>query len=125
MFPTGEVVTMATDYLLAASGFAAGMWLWKVAGGAPGRWWAAAFVATGVAALLGGTSHGYAPVLDKQTHGLVWRLTYVTVGIANFCILYGATLAVVPPRARRVVLAALVGRMLAVAAALIALGQFR
>src|SRR6478672_9424234 len=119
MFPTGEVVTMATDYLLAASGFAAGMWLWKTAADAPGRWWAAAFVATGVAAVLGGTSHGYAPVLDKQTHGLVWRLTYVTVGIANFCILHGAALAVVPPRARRGVLAVLLVRLVVVAAALI------
>ena len=123
--PTGEVVTMATDYLLAATGFAAAMWLWKTAAGAAGRWWAAAFVATGVAAVLGGTSHGYAPVLDKQTHGLVWRLTYVTVGVANFCILYGATLAAVPPRARRAVLALLVARLLAVAAALIGLAQFR
>jgi hypothetical protein len=125
MMPTGEVVTMATDYFLAATSFAAGMWLWKTAAGAPGRWWAAAFVATGVAAVLGGTSHGYAPVLDKQTHGLVWRLTYVTVGAANFCILYGATLAVVPPHARRAVLAALIVRLLGVASALIVLAQFR
>jgi len=125
MMPTGEVVTMATDYLLAATGFAAGMWLWKTAAGAAGRWWAAAFVAIGVAAVLGGTSHGYAPVLDKQTHGVVWRLTYVTVGVANFCILYGAALAAVPPRARRAVLALLVARLLAVAAALIGLAQFR
>jgi len=125
MFPTGEVVTMATDYLLAATAFGAAMWLWKTAAGAPGRWWAAAFVATGVAAVLGGTSHGYAPVLDKQTHGLVWRLTYVTVGIANFCILYGASLAVVPPRGRRAVLAVLLVRLLVVAAALIVLAQFR
>jgi len=125
MMPTGEVVTMATDYLLAATGFAAGMWLWKTAAGAAGRWCAAAVVATGVAAVLGGTSHGYAPVLDKQTHGVVWRLTYVTVGVANFCILYGAALAAVPPRARRTVLALLVARLLAVAAALIGLAQFR
>jgi hypothetical protein len=125
MIPTGEVVTMATDYLLAATGFAAAMWLWKTAAGAPGGWWAVAFVATGVAAVLGGTSHGYAPVLDKQTHGLVWRLTYVTVGIANFCILYGASLTVVPRRARPAVLAVLLVRLLVVAGALIVLAQFR
>ena len=125
MIPTGEVVTMATDYLLAATGFAAAMWLWKTAAGAPGRWWAAAFVASGVAAVLGGTSHGYAPVLDKQTHGLVWRLTYVTVGIANFCILYGAALAVVPERFLRAAAAILALRLLVVAVALILLAQFR
>ena len=125
MIPTGEVVTMATDYLLAATAFAAAMWLWKTAAGAPGRWWAVAFLATGVAAVLGGTSHGYAPVLDKQTYGLVWRLTYVTVGIANFCILQGASLAVVPRRARPAVLSVLLVRLLVVAAALIVLAQFR
>lgn len=125
MFPTGEVVTMATDYLLAATGFAAAMWLWKTAAGAPGRWWAVAFVASGVAAVLGGTSHGYAPVLDKQTHGLVWRLTYVTVGIANFCILYGAALAAVPGRFLRAAAAILALRLLVVAVALILLAQFR
>jgi hypothetical protein len=125
MLPTGEVVTMATDYLLAASAIGAAMWLWKSAAGVPGRWWAAAFVATGVAAVLGGTSHGYAPVLDRETHGLVWRFTYVTVGIANFCILQGAALAAVPPRSRRAVLAVLVVRLVVVAAALIALAQFR
>ena len=125
MIPTGEVVTMATDYLLAAAGFAAAMWLWKTAAGAPGRWWAAAFVASGVAAVLGGTSHGYAPVLDKETHGLVWRLTYVTVGIANFCILYGAALAVVPGRFLRAAAAILALRLLVVAVALILLAHFR
>jgi hypothetical protein len=125
MIPTGEVVTMVTDYLLAATGFGAAMWLWKSAAGVPGRWWAVAFLATGVAAVLGGTSHGYAPVIDKQTHGLVWRLTYVTVGIANFCILYGAVLAAVPRRFFRAAVAVLLARMLAVAAALIVVAQFR
>jgi hypothetical protein len=125
MIPTGEVVTMATDYLLAATAFGAAMWLWKTAAGTPGRWWAAAFVATGVAAVLGGTSHGYAPVLDKQAHGLVWRVTYVTVGVANFCVLYGAALAALPRRVRRAALAILFVRLLAVAAGLVALAQFR
>ena len=125
MIPTGEVVTMVTDYLLAATAFGAAMWLWKSAAGVPGRWWAVAFLATGVAAVLGGTSHGYAPVIDKQTHGLVWRLTYVTVGIANFCILYGAVLAAVPRRFFRAAVAVLLARMLAVAAALIVVAQFR
>jgi uncharacterized protein DUF6962 len=125
MFPPGEVVTMVTDYLLAATAFGAAMWLWKSAAGVPGRWWAAAFVATGVAAVLGGTSHGYAPVIDKPTHGLVWRLTYVTVGIANFCVLYGAALAAVPRRRLRAAVVILFVRLLAVAVGLIVFAQFR
>src|SRR5207247_10845000 len=106
-------------------GFGAAMWLWKSASGVPGRWWAVAFLATGVAAVLGGTSHGYAPVIDKQRHGLVWRLTYVTVGIANFCVLYGAALAAVPRRWFRATVVVLLARLLAVAAALIVAAQFR
>jgi hypothetical protein len=101
------------------------MWLWKTAAGVPGRWWAVAFLATGVAAVLGGTSHGYAPVIDRPTHGLVWRLTYVTVGIANFCILYGAALAAVPRRLLRAAVVVLLVRLLAVAAALILIAELR
>jgi hypothetical protein len=125
MFPPGEVVTMVTDYLLAATAFGAAMWLWKSAAAVPGRWWAAAFVATGVAAVLGGTSHGYAPVLANPAHGLVWRLTYVTVGIANFCVLYGAAMAAVPPRLFRAIVVVLLVRLLAVAAALILVAELR
>ena len=125
MIPPGEVVTMVTDYLLALAGFAAGRWLWPRARDVPGRWWAAAFVATGVAAILGGTSHGYAPVLATQTHDLVWRLTYVTVGIANFCILYGAALAALPRRLLRAAAVILLVRLIAVAGALIVVAEFR
>ena len=97
MIPTGEAVTMATDYLLAATAFAAAMWLWKTAAGAPGP-------------LVGGRPswpRAWPPSLGRdvprlragarqQTHGLVWRLTYVTVEIANLCMLYGAALAGLP-----------------------------
>ena len=82
-------------------------------------------MASGVAAVLGGTSHGYAPVLDKQTHGIVWRLTYVTVGVANFCILYGAARAALPRHVLRGALALLLLRLLAVATALVLLAQLR
>jgi uncharacterized protein DUF6962 len=125
MIPPGEAVTMVTDYLLALVAFAAAAWLWRRAGGRPGRYWASAFVATGVAAILGGTSHGYAPVLHPQTHGLVWRLTYVTVEVANLCVLYGAALAGLPLRLHRLALAVLVLRLFAVAGALVVLAQMR
>ena len=92
--PPGEFVTMLTDYVLALSGLGAAAWLWPRAAGAPGRWWAAAFAITGIAAVLGGTSHGYRPVLATSTHTLVWRLTYVAVGLANLCVLQGAALVV-------------------------------
>src|SRR5713101_4543451 len=123
--PPGESVTMATDYVLALAGFAAGAWLWPRAEGAPGRWWAAAFAITGLAAILGGTSHGYRPVLATSTHGLIWRLTYVTVGLANLCVLEGAALALFTRTGARVALFVLIARFAAVSAALVAHGAFR
>lgn len=125
MIPPGEAVTMVTDYLLALIAFAAAAWLWPRARGRPGRYWAAAFVATGVAAILGGTSHGYAPVLDAQMRGLLWRLTYVTVEVANLCILQGAALAGLPPRMHRLALAILMLRLVVVAGAIVILAQMR
>lgn len=125
MIPPGEAVTMVTDYVLALVGWASAAWLWRRARGAPGRWWAAAFVATGVAAVLGGTSHGYAPVLSPETQRLLWRATYVTVGVANLCILYGAALAALPRFLQHPALAVLLLRLVVVAGALIVLAQFR
>lgn len=116
---------MGTDYVLALAGFIAGLWLWRRARGPAGRWWAAALAATGVAAVLGGTSHGYAPVLGKETHGLVWRLTYASAGVANFCMGYGIVLAARPGRWRRPALVFLLVRLVAVVAALVALAAFR
>jgi uncharacterized membrane protein HdeD (DUF308 family) len=124
--PPGEAVTMVTDYVLAAFAFGAASWLWREAQGRPGRYWAAAFAASGVAAVLGGTSHGYAPpVLHPRTHAVVWRLTYVTVEVANLCILYGAALATFSPRLHRLALGALVLRLAVVSAALVFLAQMR
>ena len=125
MIPPGETVTMVTDYLLALVALMAAAWLWRRARGLPGRYWAAAFVASGAAAILGGTSHGYAPVLHPWTRGLVWRLTYVTVEIANLCVLYGAALAGLSARLHRLALAFLLRRLVVVSAALIAFAQMR
>jgi len=78
-----------------------------------------------MAAVLGGTSHGYRPVLATSTHTLVWRLTYVTVGLANLCVLQGAALAALSPAWARAVLVVLIARFAAVAAALVVHGAFR
>jgi uncharacterized protein DUF6962 len=126
MTPPGEAVTMVTDYLLALVAFASAAWLRSRARpAAVARWWAAALAATGVAAVLGGTSHGYAPLLARETHGLIWRLTYLTTGLANFCILQGAARTALLPRWWRPATVVLLVRLCAVSAALIALAQFR
>jgi len=123
--PPGEAVTMVTDYVLALAGFLSAAWLWSRAPAPPARWWAAALLATGVAAVLGGTSHGYAPVLARSTHALVWRLTYATVAVANFAMLYGAARAGLGRRWWRMAAAVLGARLLASLAAVIAIAQLR
>ena len=50
MAPPGEAVTMATDYVLALFALGAAAWLVRSSRGAPGRWWAAGFAATALAA---------------------------------------------------------------------------
>jgi len=125
MAPPGEAVTMATDYVLALFALGAAAWLVRSSRGAPGRWWAAGFAATALAALLGGTSHGYAPVLARSTHDWVWRLTYVMVGVANLCVMYGAACAALPRRLHAAALAVLAARFVAVSAVLVARDDFR
>ena len=61
----------------------------------------------------------------RRRIGLVWRLTYVTVEVANLCMLYGAALAALPPRMHRRALAVLLLRLLVVAGVLIVLAQMR
>jgi hypothetical protein len=77
-----EPMTMATDYGLALLGGWLGRRLWVRGPGAALRWWAAAFWAMGLAALLGGTAHGLAPALGVAAQDLIWRSTMVVIGAA-------------------------------------------
>jgi hypothetical protein len=77
-----EPVTVLTDYLLAAVCLVLGIKLTRRSGS-----WAAAFIALGIAALLGGTWHGF-----WQSEPL-WRATTLSVGVASFGMVAGSALA--------------------------------
>jgi hypothetical protein len=81
-----EPMTLATDYLLAASAllFAAG--LWRVS-----RLWSLAFVCTALASLAGGSFHGFAPMLDPAFAAALWKITLLAVGCASFFLLTGTS----------------------------------
>jgi Family of unknown function (DUF6962) len=78
--PFAEPMTMATDYVLALLGGWLGWRLWRRGCAGPLRWWAAAFWALALAALLGGTAHGLAPSLGASQQALIWRSTLIVIG---------------------------------------------
>jgi hypothetical protein len=84
-----EPVTVLTDYVLAAVAL---VLAWRLRGeSVPARrLWAAALLATALAALAGGTEHGLRPRLASgQRFGLL-ASTYLSVGAANALLLVGA-----------------------------------
>ena len=99
-----EPMTMLTDYLLAAVVAVLALRLYAE-GHATGqramRWWAGAFLATALAAAVGGTFHGFALILDAATIRELRRVTFLAIGIAAFLMLQGSIVASVGGHARR------------------------
>ena len=78
-----EPTTMLTDYLLtlACFGFAGSIRARaRLAGGRRVRVWSTAFVMTGVAALVGGTSHGFRVPLGEHWSA-VWQATVAAIAL--------------------------------------------
>jgi hypothetical protein len=94
-----EPAVALTDFALAVECGLFAVWLCKYS---PGRFQAAfviLFVATGVAALLGGISHGFLPGSDT-----LWRATLIAICVAAFATwLIGARLVLPEPYERFVV----------------------
>lgn len=84
MFPILEPTTVVTDYLLALLGVVLGRRLWRGAApdGASRRLWAGALFAMALAALAGGTSHGFVDRLGDTGNWVLWRVTVWSVGVA-------------------------------------------
>lgn len=102
--PLAETTTMLTDYLLAAFTVAWGGILWrrsKATGILAMRWWAAGFYAIAVASLLGGTVHGYRPILDATIERAMWTGTMWSIGVFALCAVGTAARATMVPRDRR------------------------
>ena len=121
-----EPATTLTDYLLAVVGFALGYRILRNAEGhLSRRLWAASLLATGAAALAGGTSHGFAPRLHAETLTALWRATYGFIGVANLLILAAAAFASFRAVWRPWVVALLVLRLATYAAIVLPNRQFR
>lgn len=95
-----EPTTTLTDYALAVLGAGLGLRLLRHAaahGASAPRHWALALMATALAALSGGTSHGFAPHLARETLAVLWSVTYGLVGLADLLLLWGAIRALSHP----------------------------
>ncbi len=99
-----EPSTMLTDYGLSAL---CGLFAWRLwrtaneAGRTSVRYWGAGLAGLGVAALAGGTFHGFSLVLPQSVLHGVWKVTAYAVGVAGFCLFVGALVASVPASPRR------------------------
>jgi hypothetical protein len=75
---------MATDYVLTVLGlmFAVSLLL-RVGsrGGKPVYLWVLAFSVVAVAALAGGTAHGFKLFLGEANHAVIWNVTVVSIGL--------------------------------------------
>lgn len=103
-----EPMTLFTDYLLAGLVFYLGIRLqalWRRSGQLSVRCWAVGFHASAVAALAGGTYHGFLPYLEGLPAFLLWKLTVYAVGVAALCLFAGAVVATLSGAARTCLLA--------------------
>ena len=93
-----EPTTMLTDYALGVLCLIWGWKLWHRAKlrQAPQALWGRAFFATGLAALLGGTVHGFALIFRETFILGMWRGTLYLTGFASFFMLAAVVLVALP-----------------------------
>ncbi len=95
-----EPMTMATDYLLAAWSVVLAVWLLRRGAGAPRQpliLWLLAFAVTAVAALAGGTAHGFALMLGAAGRAVVWKVTVVAIGLSALLMIAAGIRSVLRP----------------------------
>jgi len=106
-------MTVLTDYGLAAVGGALAVGLWvRAEGHVCRRLWAGCLLAVAVAAVAGGTWHGWAPRMARSTADALWLVTYGFIGMGNVLILAGAAWAAARGALRAALIGAVVLRFL-------------
>lgn len=98
-----EPMTMLTDYALAAmTSYLALLLLrvYRLNKQTSVGLWAAAFIATAAAAIIGGTSHGFALVVSDATKTALWKATVYSAGLVDLFMLSGVIVASVPGHLR-------------------------
>lgn len=80
-----EPATLITDYLLAMLGGVCGWRLRCLAGGenVPQLWWSRALWFSAMAAAVGGSHHGFGPMLSAGASEALWRATLLLIGLTG------------------------------------------
>lgn len=121
-----EPMTMITDYALGAVSAVLGWRLYRDAGVERARrCWALAFGATAVAALLGGTHHGFAAVMGAAAYGLSWKATVLSVGVFSFGMMAGSSFATARGATRTALLAVAAAQLVVYSAWMLAHDEYR
>lgn len=125
-----EPATLVTDLILSA---VAGYWavMLVVDGAARGDVgvatviWGAAFIATALAAALGGVVHGFQERMGPRYARPLWRATLHSIALASAAMLAAVVLVFPEPGVRAVGLAVVALKLLAASALLVARPEFR
>jgi hypothetical protein len=99
-----EPVTMLTDYGLGVVAVLLAWRLIRANDSRAARLWALAFAVTGVAAVVGGSVHGFAPLMPTGLMQGLRTFTVMAVGLASACLLAGVVFAAAAPGTGRLVL---------------------
>jgi hypothetical protein len=82
-----EPTTTITDYILAAETFLFSVLLFR----ANKRFWATAFLFTAIAAVTGGTFHGFRGQLSASAENILWKITVYSIGLSSLFLLLGSS----------------------------------
>ena len=110
-----EPMTTITDYAMGALALVLAL---RLFGGAEagrqlsGRLWATAFVMTAVAAIVGGTYHGFIQWVPGATGRVVWKITLLATGVGSACLLAAAVVAATTGTLQRALIALVCGKLL-------------
>lgn len=91
-----EPMTMITDYVLGAFALVLAARLMREgmgSGQVSVKLWAVAFLMTAIAAVVGGTFHGFIRMVPSDAGRAMWKMTLLATGIGSACLLASAVLA--------------------------------
>ncbi len=108
-----EPMTMLTDYALAGVTGWLGWRLFRARAVHVARlWWAIALIALALAAVLGGSYHGFAPALGAGALTLLWKATVLAIGAAALGMVVGSAHAMIAGGPRKLLLVLAAGQFL-------------
>jgi hypothetical protein len=103
-----EPMTTITDYAMGALALVLALRLFGNPGAGrqlSGRLWATAFVMTAVAAIAGGTYHGFIQRVRGAAGRILWKITLVATGVGSACLLAAAVAAATTGTLQRALIA--------------------